>query len=104
MNQEVYGRLLQSASTAENLRMREIMLGVTEAGNNRRTSGPPQRLLEAAKALRRKGSLTASDLGYMLKMTQPNAAALLSRLEKLGIATSELNDDPRVRIFRFVES
>lgn len=101
LEQEIYARHLQAASVMENIRMREAMTGVNGTGRGGNPERLPLRLMEAAKVLRRKGSLTASDLGHMLDMPQPSAIALLFRLEKIGMATSELHDDPRIRIFHY---
>lgn len=103
MNQEVYAQHLQAASVMENIRMRQAMTGVNGTGRGGNPERLPIRLLEAVKALGRKGSLTATDLGHMLGLPQPSALALLFRLEKIGLATSELNDDPRIRIFHFAK-
>lgn len=101
MIEEVYAKQLEAASVMENIRMREAM---TDFGGTGRGGNPerlPKKLLEAAKALATKQSLTAADLGHILKIPQPQAIALLYRLERIGLAQSELHHDTRIRIFAF---
>jgi len=67
MNQEVYAAHMRAYAPSENARMRA---GLREehrhAGGD--PSRPPLKLLQAAKTLRQKGFLTASDLGTILKI------------------------------------
>jgi len=102
MNQEQYGRCLQAASIAENFRMRSNM---TEDGNPTGAGGHPNRLplklLAAAKVLAAKKYLTASDLAYSLDVPRTQAYALLKRLERGGLAVSEIDNETRTRIFVF---
>jgi len=100
MNQEVYAAHMRAYAPAENARMRA---GLRE--EHRHAGGdpgrPPLKLLQAAKTLRQKGFLTASDLGTILRIPKENARALLDRLERAGLATSELHNDARIRIYAF---
>lgn len=99
MNEEVYAKNLCSFAAVENARMKQNMASQEHSSWQRNKSLAPEKLLAAAKALHRKTSLTASDLAHILKLPQPNALALLFRLERVGLATSELHNDARIRIF-----
>jgi len=100
ISEETYGRGLRRVSVAENYKMRQSLFsdGHGQGGSPDRI---PQKLLDAAGALYRKGTLTATDLAHIMDMPQPNASALLFRLQRLGFATSELHEDARIRIFSF---
>ena len=99
MNEEIYAKHLRSFAVVENVRMKQSMAGQEQSSWQRSKSLAPEKLLAAARALSRKSSLTASDLAHILKLPQPNALALLFRLERVGLATSELHNDARIRIF-----
>jgi len=99
MNEEIYAKHLRSFAMVENVRMKQSMAGQEQSSWQRSKSLAPEKLLAAARALYRKSSLTASDLAHILKLPQPNALALLFRLERVGLATSELHNDARIRIF-----
>ena len=99
MNEELYGRQLSTVAMIENARMLQAQrVGDRQSWQSNKGLAP-EKLLAAAHALFRKGSLTASDLALMLKIPQPDALALLFRLQKTGLATSELHNDARIRIF-----
>jgi len=101
MIEEVYAKHLQTASVMENIRMREAMTDFGGTGRGGNPERVPKKLLEAARVLSTKGALTATDLGHILKVPQTQAIALLYRLERIGLAQSELHHDARIRIFAF---
>ena len=101
LEQEIYARQLQAASVMENIRMRQSLTGVNGTGRGGNPERLPEKLLAAARQLARKGSLTATDLGHILRTERENARALLVRLENIGLATSELHHDTGIRIFFF---
>lgn len=99
MNEEMYGKQMSTVAIVENARMLQAQrVGDKESWQSNKGMAP-EKLLAAARALFRKGSLTASDLAFILKIPQPNALALLFRLQRTGLATSELHNDARIRIF-----
>lgn len=100
MNQDVYAEALQHCSVKENARMRANLLGDYD-GPGGHPERLPLKLLTAAKILSRKRFLTGGDLGTMMDTSTQNARALLDRLEKAGLATSEFHHDARVRIYAF---
>jgi|DEB0MinimDraft_10_1074344.scaffolds.fasta_scaffold37146_4 DNA-binding transcriptional ArsR family regulator len=99
MNEELYAKHLCSFAVVENARMKQNMVGQEQGVWHRSKPLAPEKLLAAAKALYRKSSLTASDLAHILELPHPSAHALLIRLERAGLATSELHRDARIRIF-----
>lgn len=98
-----YQMQLQSASVTENYRMRLSLQGDrhVRGGSPGRT---PVTLLQAAKALAKSGSLTSADLAWKIGKTHEQARALLDRVERTGLATSEYHYEGRARIFHFNKS
>lgn len=95
-----YQMHLQGASARENHRMRLSL----QDDRHCRGGGPdrtPETLLKAAKALAKSGSLTSADLAWKIDKTPEQARALLDRLERKGLATSEYHYEGRARIFHF---
>jgi DNA-binding MarR family transcriptional regulator len=95
MNEELYRERMEGAAIVENARMLEVSL---ERGKSSRGVFP-RKLLAAGRVLFQRGSLTARDLACILKIPQPRALVLLYRLQKAGLATSEVHSDAGVRIF-----
>jgi len=100
VNQESYAAMMKAYAPKENARMRANLMGEYR-GAGGHPDRLPLKLLTAAKALHRKGFLTPGDLGRMMDTSTQNARALLDRLEKAGLATSEIHHDARVRIYAF---
>ena len=96
MNEDLYRKRMLTAAVVENARM--LRAGEDDI-RPKGTGIAPEKLMAAARALFKKGSLTANDLAIILKIPQPNAFALLFRLQMTGLATSELHNGARVRIF-----
>jgi hypothetical protein len=90
MNEELYRERMEGAAIVENARMLEVSL---ERGKSSRGVFP-RKLLAAGRVLFQRGSLTV-----ILKIPQPRALVLLYRLQKAGLATSEIHSDAGVRIF-----
>ena len=96
-----YRARLQNLSSLENYRMRLSLRDNEATGRGGSPARVPETLIKAAKALAKSGSLTSADLAWKLDKTPAQARALLDRLQKSGLATSEYHCEGRARIYHF---
>jgi hypothetical protein len=96
-----YRERLQDLSTVENYRMRLSLRDNDDTGRGGRPDRIPETLISAAKVLASSGSLTSADLAWKMDKTPAQARALLDRLQKSGLATSEYHCEGRARIYHF---